>query len=113
MYFLPLNNCLYGYTAPSKDIVVNSRLHGDFQREVLAYELGHAHYGHDLRNRHDSLRDEARTDAYAARLLISPTDYVRAEKLHEGCVQSIATELGVSTKLVKLWRDSVKTHAVA
>lgn len=112
MFFLPIPNTHYGYLASQNDIVVNSRLTRDHQTEVLAHELGHLHYGHDLRVRHDSPADEIKADRYAALLLISPTAYALAESLceHPG---AIAKELGVSIRLVELWRDWAKTRAIA
>jgi Zn-dependent peptidase ImmA (M78 family) len=103
VYFLPLREGMYGYLATGQDVVINSRLPEGFQREVLAHELGHVHYGHDLRTRHDSPRDEARADMYAARLLISPTEYAHAETMYDGCHKSIAQELRVSMKTLMLW----------
>lgn len=112
MYFLPLPETHYGYLATATDVVVNSRLTADHQREVLAHELGHVHYGHDLRTRHDVPADEHKADLYAARVLITPMEYAFAEAIcaHPG---AIAKELGVSTKLVKTWQAAHKNKALA
>lgn len=111
MFFLPLPETHYGYLASQADIVVSSRLTRDHQSEVLAHELGHMYYGHDLRTRHDSKADEHRADVYAARLLISPVNYALAEKLFDGHHGAIAQELRVSTKLLKTWQDWTKGKA--
>lgn len=103
MFFLPLPDTHYGYLATARDIVISSRLTESFQREVLAHELGHLHYGHDLRTRHDLPADERRADLYAARLLISHTEYVFAESLHPD-PGAIARELGVTKRLVEIWQ---------
>ncbi|WP_435298493.1 ImmA/IrrE family metallo-endopeptidase [Timonella sp. A28] len=108
VYYLPLPHTHYGYLATAHDIVVNSRLPYDFQREVLAHELGHSRYGHDLRTRHDIPKDERKADTYAAHLLITPQEYARAEDMYEGCWKSIACELGVSTKMVRAWQNSFR-----
>jgi Zn-dependent peptidase ImmA (M78 family) len=108
VYFLPIPNTHYGYLATATDIVINSRLTHNHQREVLAHELGHVHYGHDLRLMHDSPADELRADQYAAQLLISPAEYALAEALHDGHGGGIAQELGLSTKMVKTWQDLMK-----
>lgn len=113
MFFLPLPETHYGYLASSRDIVISSRITRDHQTEVLAHELGHLHYGHDLRTRHESKADERKADKYAASLLIAPTEYAFAEAMHEGCVSGIAQELGVSTKLVKVWQSANKNKALA
>lgn len=113
MFFLPLPETHYGYLASQADIVVSSRLTRDHQSEVLAHELGHMYYGHDLRTRHDSKADEHRADVYAASLLIAPAEYAFAEAMHEGCVSGIAQELGVSTKLVKVWQSANKNKTLA
>lgn len=111
VYFLPLHEGMYGYLATGQDVVINSRLPEGFQREVLAHELGHVHYGHDLRTRHDNPRDETRADMYAARLLIEPIEYAKAESLYEGCHPSIAGELQVSRKILKIWHQWMKGKA--
>lgn len=86
-------------------IVLNQRKPMLTQRVTLAHELGHAWHGHDWTRAHDRERDERQADAYAARLLISPTDYAFAERIvgcHPG---ALAKELGVTRRLVELWRE--------
>lgn len=113
VYFLPLPESRYGLVVDRRTIVVSSRLHSDFEREVLAHEIGHIKYGHDLRSRHDMPRDERRADLYAARLLISPTEYALAEALCDGDPCAIARELRVSTKLLRTWQDWMQSQRVA
>ncbi|WP_376780693.1 ImmA/IrrE family metallo-endopeptidase [Timonella senegalensis] len=111
VYFVPLPESHYGVVVDRRTIVVSSRLHSDFQREVLAHEIGHVRYGHDLRVRHDVPRDEYRADLYAARLLISPTEYALAEALCDGDLGAVARELRVSTKLLHTWQQWMKGNA--
>ena len=103
VYFFPLADDWEGYFDTSDTIVVNSSMTETYQREVLAHELGHAWYGHDWRLPHDRDRDERQADMYAARLLISPTEYALAEAIcpHPG---AIAKELGVATYLIHAWQ---------
>lgn len=101
--FLPLEH-YDGIVAAPHEIVVNSRLHGDFQREVLAHELGHVWHGHDWRRRHDRERDERQADEYAATLLITPEEYARAERDHGPHLGALAQALRVSTQMIEAWR---------
>lgn len=105
VFFHPLDE-YDGYLATPRDIVINTRLHASFQREVLAHELGHVHYGHDWRRPHDKARDERQADMYAARLLISPEDYALAECTYGPHVGALAQALQVSTAIVKAWQAS-------
>lgn len=110
VYFLPLDDEWEGYFADGNAIVVNSRMTENYQREVLAHELGHAYYGHDWRSPHDKDADEIKADLYAARVLISPTEYAQAEALceHPG---AIAKELNISQHLVMVWQKWMKGEA--
>lgn len=103
VFFLPLAEH-DGLLATPRDIVVNSRLHGDYQREVLAHELGHVYYGHDWRRPHDEERDERLADEYAARLLISPLEYASAEHVYGPHPGALAEALRVSVEMVRAWR---------
>lgn len=67
---------------------------------ALAHELGHAHYNDPPG--HSPLL-EARADKFAAKLLISPTEYATAEALYGPQPQLIAAELGVTCKIIKTW----------
>ncbi|OFN19045.1 hypothetical protein HMPREF2604_05295 [Corynebacterium sp. HMSC055A01] len=66
----------------------------------LAHELGHAHYG-DPPGHHGT--HEIRADRFAARLLVSPTEYATAEAIFGPQPSLIAHELGVTVKVLKTW----------
>lgn len=66
----------------------------------LAHELGHAHYG-DPPGHHGA--HELRADRFAARILVSPTEYATAEALYGPQPSLIAHELGVTVKVLKTW----------
>lgn len=66
----------------------------------LAHELGHAHYG-DPPGHHGA--HELRADRFAARILVSPTEYATAEALYGPQPSLIANELGVTVKVLKTW----------
>lgn len=76
------------------------------QRAAVAHECGHWVHGHDWTRDHDRARDERQADEYAARLLITPAGYAEAERVAGEHVGAIARELGVTARLVELWRDS-------
>lgn len=76
------------------------------QREVLAHELGHVHHGHECEDNPDH---ERLADAYAARLLIHPDDYARAEALADDPTY-IAEELDVTPELVVTYRQHCLTR---
>lgn len=85
-------------------VVINDRRPVQAQRITLAHECGHHAHGHDWRERHDRVRDERQADTYAARLLIDPADYHDAERTvgcHPG---ALARELGVTERLIEMWR---------
>ena len=86
-------------------VVLNPRRTMLTQRVTLAHEMGHWHHGHDWTIDHDRERDEREADTYAARLLISPAEYALAEHLVGSHPGAIAAELGVTRRLVQLWRD--------
>lgn len=67
----------------------------------LAHELGHAHYG-DPPGHHGA--HELRADRFAARILVSPTEYATAEALYGPQPSLIAHELGVTVKVLKTWQ---------
>lgn len=86
-------------------IVINPRKTALTQRTTLAHELGHAWHGHDWTHDHDLERDERQADIYAAQLLISPAEYAAAERTVGPHAGALAKELGVTRRLVELWRD--------
>lgn len=68
----------------------------------LAHELGHAHYG-DPPGHHGA--HELRADRFAARILVSPTEYAAAETIFGPQPSLIAHELGVTVKVLKTWQS--------
>lgn len=76
-------------------------MHARLHRCVLAHELGHAVHG-DLPNPLGSTPDfqERRAEMWAARRLINPEDYKRAEAECEGHAGAIAVELGIMRSTV-------------
>ncbi|SPJ40152.1 hypothetical protein CHUV2995_00938 [Corynebacterium diphtheriae subsp. lausannense] len=90
------------YIHHSRLILIRHGLDRWNYNSVLAHELGHAWHGDDI---HGDPRLERRADEFAARLLISPIEYRLAESLHDGHIGAIAYELGVTVRLVEVWRD--------
>lgn len=78
------------------------------QRVTLAHEMGHWHHGHDWTRTHDRERDEHQADLFAARLLIDPLEYALAERIVGEHPGAIARELGVTTRLVELYRGDLR-----
>ena len=74
------------------------------QRATLAHEMGHWFYSHDWTRAHNNEADERQADMFAARVLISPTEYALAEAICEH-PSAIARELAISTDLVTIWQD--------
>lgn len=73
-------------------------------RCTLAHELAHHSLGHDPAATgwvHD--RQERQANEWAARLLISPTEYQLAEQLYGPHPAHLAAELGVTVKVLKTW----------
>lgn len=81
------------------------------QRATLAHEMGHWFYSHDWTRTHDNEADERQADMFAARVLISPTEYALAERQSTD-VRDIALVLDVPVKLVGYWREIHRTEAV-
>ena len=75
----------------------------------LAHELGHAHYG-DPPGHHGA--HEIRADRFAARLLVSPTEYATTEALYGPHPATLANELGVTVKVLKTWQNIYEKTAV-
>ncbi|MBV7302914.1 ImmA/IrrE family metallo-endopeptidase [Corynebacterium sp. TAE3-ERU2] len=71
-------------------------------RCTLAHELGHATRGHTLCD--GNTQQETQADRYAARLLISDSEYATAETLYGPHPGAIARELEVTVHLVDVWR---------
>ncbi|MGV9182803.1 ImmA/IrrE family metallo-endopeptidase [Arcanobacterium canis] len=73
-------------------------------RATLAHELGHAFYGHDGPQHEDG---ERLADSFAARILVSPSEYVIAEQLHDGNRHNIAADLDVPVWIIDVYRATL------
>lgn len=94
-------------------ILINVDRRISVQREVLAHEIGHHVHGHDQSaDRHNHERAERQADTYAARLLISPMLFKRAEAIVGSHPRLLAAELEVSRHLVALWQDSYRRDRI-
>lgn len=85
VHFAPIDDDpdLLGYFLPeSKRIVVRIGMTLAQSRWVLGHECGHAYYNHRCTGAHDRDRAERQANAYAARLLIDPTEYARLERIN-------------------------------
>lgn len=91
-------------------ILLNPRKSMLTQRITLAHECGHWWHGHDWTREHDVERDERQADTYAARLLINPVEYAMAEKIVGHHPGALAKELGVTARLIELWRDDAQVR---
>lgn len=80
------------------------------QRVAVAHECGHWAHGHDWTRDHDRARDERQADTYAARLLITPGAYAAAERVTGHHLGALARELGVTARIVELWRADYLRH---
>lgn len=85
-------------------IVIDSRPSAAVQRAVLAHEYVHATLGHDGPQ---EAHIEARVDRQAARLLVSPAEYILAERLYGADVEMIGEELGVPVWVVVAYREGL------
>lgn len=74
----------------------------------LAHELGHAQYG-DPPGHHGA--HELRADRFAARILVSPTEYAAAESIYGPHPSVLAHELGVTVKVLKTWQTIYERQA--
>lgn len=83
-------------------------------RCTLAHELAHHALGHDPAATgwvHD--RQERQANEWAARQLISPTDYKLAETLYGPQQPLLAHELGVTVKVLKTWTSIYERKCAA
>lgn len=85
-------------------IVIDSRPPAASQRAALAHEYVHAILGHDGPQ---EAHIEARVDRRAACLLVSPAEYILAERLYGCDVGAIAEELGVPVWVVVAYREAL------
>jgi Zn-dependent peptidase ImmA (M78 family) len=74
---------------------------------VLAHECGHVALLHGCEQ---TPRGEELADEWAARLLIPPGAYERAERMYGDNVHAIAVELGVTKRLVTAYQRAL--HAL-
>ena len=89
---------LYEHT--NRRVIYDVMLTPVARRSVIAHELWHAYHGHACRQ---SGSGEDAADLYAALLLIDPTEYASAERLHPSPV-AIGRELGVESRLVEAYQ---------
>lgn len=89
-------------------IILNPRLTAVQQRCTLAHELGHAHFGDTITDE----RIERRADQWAARLLVSPAAYARAESITGGSSAALARELGLTRQIVLAYRAYLRTQPI-
>lgn len=73
-------------------------------RSTLAHELGHATRGDVPTGTAFDARAERAADQFAANLLITEEEYIKLEMLHDGALDPIAHELGVTVHLIEVWR---------
>ena len=98
--------CRGYYDSDERIIVYGFELTPIERRCVLAHELGHAFYDHTC---DDGKQPEDAADLYAARLLIDPDEYARAEALDES-VDAIAEALDVEPDLVRVYQERAVTR---
>ncbi|MDY5404428.1 MAG: ImmA/IrrE family metallo-endopeptidase [Trueperella sp.] len=104
--FLPVG-VAGGYVHDIGLIVIDSGLPVLEQRAVLAHEYVHALHGHE------GVQDkavEARVDQRAARLLVSPAEYVLAEHLYGCDAAAIAEELELPVWAVAAYQAWLATQ---
>lgn len=93
------------YDHKSRTISTRRGMSATLYRSSLAHELGHAHYGHMPPQDPVEYRYQERlADEYAARLLITPQEYRRAETEVGHWPEAIADELEVTAHLVEVWQ---------
>ncbi|EHK86418.1 hypothetical protein AK37_01682 [Rhodococcus pyridinivorans AK37] len=94
------------YYPSHRCIVLKSGLRQRDAVSALGHELGHHHYGH--RCALDDLlhaKQERQADEFAAQLLITPAEYREAERLHGTHEGAIAHHLGVTVRIVRVWKE--------
>lgn len=73
-------------------------------RSTLAHELGHAVRGDVPTGTIFDQRAERAADHFAANLLITEEAYIESEQRHDGRLDPMAHELGVTVHLIQVWR---------
>lgn len=106
-----LGENLWGYTdVVTRTVVLNSRMSMTRQKYALAHELGHAWHNHSWTGRpHEDAAAERLADEHAARLLIDPAEYVRAEALVGPHAGAIALELDTVAEVITVWQRILRT----
>lgn len=98
---------LGGYIHHRQTILLDSTLGSINRRCTLAHELAHAIRGDTpTGNPHFDARAERAADQLAAELLISHAEYAAAEAIYGAHDGAISCELGVTTHLLAVWRDT-------
>lgn len=73
-------------------------------RSTLAHEIGHAVRGDIPTGTIFDQRAERAADNFAANLLITEEAYIESEQRHDGRLDPMAHDLGVTVHLLKTWR---------
>lgn len=81
-------------------IVLNHLLSRRQATATLAHELGHQRFGHGC----STPVNERKAWEYGAALIVSPSEYRRAESLVGCSPAALALELDVTPKLIEAWR---------
>lgn len=84
-----------------RTIFLDHRLNDERARFILAHELGHARRGHDG---HMDKHTENTLDEEAARRIIDPGAYARAEAIWEDDDMRLAEEIETCTEAVRAYR---------
>jgi Zn-dependent peptidase ImmA (M78 family) len=87
-------------------IVLNAGMSTSKMISAFAHELGHAtlRHGQTLDARVHQ-RQERQADEYAARLLIDSAEFEETERLYSSDTDTLAYHLGVTPKLIRVWRE--------
>ncbi|MFC9765250.1 ImmA/IrrE family metallo-endopeptidase [Rhodococcus jostii] len=94
------------YVRDSGVILLSPDLSGRERDDTLSHELGHALYGDDPGcGEHFHARQERAADQFAARLLIDPCEVEALETAYGPNWPKIAYEMGVTDRLLAVWRD--------
>lgn len=101
---------LLGYFLPSRKLIVlRLGMTVPQTRWVLAHECGHAYYDHRCGGGRNTDALERRADAYAARLLIDPAEYVRLERINPDQYW-LADEFSVSVDAIFAYEEHCLTR---